>query len=277
MDHQINEDLPRDEPRLNRSTGPSSPEGKARSSMNRLTHGCRSEKTVLPDEDPAEFESNMEGWIEQYLPDEGIGALLVQETGLAHWFLKRARRRLEEVEWELPSNPNSWTEPNEKRFEKFTRYKTTAERAFSRNFRELEAHFDRIVRDDNTMRLAQVKLAAIEMKWLSKKEENAFETLKIKQYVEVKAVDGQYKTDWYPTNEELIEEVAKRPQPPLYITRFIHFADGVPAEYDWSKPNELQKHSKTTGLQKMTYTRWLRAIDDEKQSGHIGPLDNKFN
>jgi hypothetical protein len=41
----------------NRSTGPTSPNGKAKSSMNRLTHGRRSDKTVLPFEDPAEWDS----------------------------------------------------------------------------------------------------------------------------------------------------------------------------------------------------------------------------
>lgn len=43
--------LPPEKPeRPNRSTGPITPDGKARSSMNRLTHGCRSERTVLPDQ-----------------------------------------------------------------------------------------------------------------------------------------------------------------------------------------------------------------------------------
>jgi hypothetical protein len=62
-----------------RSTGPTSIDGKARSSMNRLTHGCRSSKTILPDEDPAEYEACMQAWYDQYQPaeDDDVVAMLV--------------------------------------------------------------------------------------------------------------------------------------------------------------------------------------------------------
>src|SRR5689334_559086 len=46
-----NTEPPSPETPRKRSTGPKTPHGKARSSVNRLTHGCRSEKTALPDED----------------------------------------------------------------------------------------------------------------------------------------------------------------------------------------------------------------------------------
>jgi hypothetical protein len=36
--------------------------------MNRLVHGCRSQKLVLRHEDPAEFEATIRGWFEHYAP-----------------------------------------------------------------------------------------------------------------------------------------------------------------------------------------------------------------
>src|SRR5690348_2042176 len=88
-----NTEPPSPETPRRRSTGPKTPHGKARSSMNRLTHGCRSEKTVLPDEDPTEFEFTVQAWFDHYQPseDDELAGMLVYETALAHWHCKRNR------------------------------------------------------------------------------------------------------------------------------------------------------------------------------------------
>ncbi len=80
----------------NRSPGPRTPAGKATSSQNAIKHGCCSQKTILRDEDPAEFEFVVQGWFDHYRPEDQLAR--------AHWFLKRASKRLEEIEYELPSN-----------------------------------------------------------------------------------------------------------------------------------------------------------------------------
>jgi hypothetical protein len=126
-----------------RSTGPRSVEGKANSSMNRLVHGCRSQKLVLRHEDPAEFEATIRGWFEHYAPEDEVAVALVEELAKAHWFLKRAQKRLAEVEWELPMNAYHWTETHQKLLHNFTRYKVSAERTFQRYWKDLEAHLRR--------------------------------------------------------------------------------------------------------------------------------------
>jgi len=126
-----------------RSTGPRSLEGKANSSMNRLVHGCRSQKLVLRHEDPAEFEATMRGWFEHYAPQDEVAVALVEELAKAHWFLKRAQKRLAEVEWELPMNAYHWTDTHQRLLGNFTRYKVSAERSFQRYLRDLEAHLRR--------------------------------------------------------------------------------------------------------------------------------------
>ena len=123
-----------------RSTGPRSLKGKANSSMNRLVHGCRSQKLVLRHEDPAEFEATVRGWFEHYAPEDEVAVALVEELAKAHWFLKRAQKRLAEVEWELPMNAYHWTETHQKLLHNFTRYKVSAERTFQRYWKDLEAH-----------------------------------------------------------------------------------------------------------------------------------------
>ena len=131
-----------------RSTGPRTLEGKARSSMNRLMHGCRSEKLVLRHEDPAEFEASVRGWFEHYAPKDALAVALVEELAKAHWFLRRAQKRLAEVEWNLPMNAYTWTEENQSLLNNFTRYKVAAERSFIRYFKELELHRRRTATPD---------------------------------------------------------------------------------------------------------------------------------
>ena len=135
-----------------RSTGPRSLKGKAASSMNRLVHGCRSQKLVLRHEDPAEFEATIRGWFEHYAPQDPVAVALVEELAKAHWFLKRAQKRLAEVEWELPMNAYHWTDTHQRLLGNFTRYKVSAERSFQRYLKDLEAHLRRTPQKPKTTR-----------------------------------------------------------------------------------------------------------------------------
>lgn len=241
--------------------------------MNRLTHGLRSEKTVLRDEDPAEFEATLEAWLESYHPDpsDSIAHCLLAETGLAHWQLKRARKRLEEIEFRLPGDAWTWTEEHQKLFDKFTRYKTTAERAFFRWFKEVERHFDRLHHDENTRRLALAKFAAIELKALDRQESDGLvKQLSLKQVVEVEVHDGQCSTSYYPSNQELLEIAGQRQHLPLYVERCILFPDEIiPAEYVWTETCRVSGKEFPAAVQKLSWRNWLKLVDYE-QSNNTG-------
>jgi hypothetical protein len=274
---------------LNRSTGPKTPAGKARSSMNRLTHGCRSQKTVLPDEDPAEFEFTIQAWFDHYGPAQGgevagvlqddeLAGMLVYETALAHWHLKRNRTRLEEIECRLPGDAWQWTPNHIQLFTTFSRYKTAAERTFARRFKEVEAYYTRLHRREHLDQLAFAKLAAIDLKWLNKQEQATAKKLKFEQVVEVEILEGRCQTSYYPTNQEMLEWAAKRPEKPLYMSRFIVFPDGVPSEYAWTNATPTQTTGTLHAVQKMSWERWLEVIEHEKSlgTGHIGPCRSIF-
>ncbi len=255
-------------------TGPTSPEGKAKSSMNRLTHGCRSEKTVLRDEDPAEFDCLVDSWFDQYKPQDADAIMLVQETARAHWFFKRASRRLEQIEWDVPENVWNWTDEHHKLFTNFSRYKTTNQRTFVRLYNELQAHGDRSRHLARAGQHALNEAARLELQWLTKKQEKAAEEVKIAQLVEVEEVNGQCRTSYYPTNQKLLEQVAGCPKPPLFFKRWVSFTGGVPPEYAWVQPDSIQKVTDTIGVQNMSFDDWLELIEREKtaRAGHIGPL-----
>jgi hypothetical protein len=83
------------------STGPTSPEGKAKSSLNALSHGFYSKHPLLPDEDPAELELLRSSLIESYKPQDGAELLLVERIVSSQWKLQRLNK-LEAKTMEAP-------------------------------------------------------------------------------------------------------------------------------------------------------------------------------
>jgi hypothetical protein len=75
-----------------KSTGPRTIAGKAKSRFNALTHGMRAEMLVLPTEDPAAFEAERQGWIEDWKPKSQTRMALVELAVAQSWRLKRCMR-----------------------------------------------------------------------------------------------------------------------------------------------------------------------------------------
>lgn len=78
-----------------KSTGPRTPEGKARSSQNARTHGLLARRFIPandPTEDPAEFEAFIDGLIAVYQPTDLVEHLCVKRIACCYWRLDRAHR-----------------------------------------------------------------------------------------------------------------------------------------------------------------------------------------
>lgn len=266
-----------DEKNPGHSTGPRTREGKANSSLNRLSHGCRSEQILIPGEDPAEFEFTMNHWFEAYNPQDSIAQNLVEEVGKAHWFLKRNEKRLHQIESSLPLNACDWTAEHHKSLTNFTRYKTTAERAFFRWYKALETHYNREFHRNELADRALARAAELNVQWLNKQEQKTAENLKIQQFAHVFGDDEACATTVAPTNQQIKDSVASLPEPPKLITRLLYFAGGVPSAYEWAHPDLLQREFETIGLQTMLYTDWLDIIECEEAAGdgHLGPAPSQ--
>ena len=80
--------------RLNalKSTGPKTPEGKARSSMNALKHGLRSDRAVIPGEDPEEYEAFARWFLDECAPVGPLEVCRVRQMITAEWRLRRIER-----------------------------------------------------------------------------------------------------------------------------------------------------------------------------------------
>ena len=75
-----------------KSTGPKTAEGKARSSMNAITHGLSAQHAVLSNEDAEAYKAVVQGWIDDLQPADTAETALVERAAIADWRLKRCVR-----------------------------------------------------------------------------------------------------------------------------------------------------------------------------------------
>src|ERR1700677_2739037 len=71
------------------STGPRTPAGKQRSSLNALRHGLTAASAVLPSEDQAAYDAHRRGFFGEYQPATPTETQLVQEIADTAWRINR--------------------------------------------------------------------------------------------------------------------------------------------------------------------------------------------
>ena len=89
-----------------KSTGPTSPEGKACSSRNSFKHGLYSKDLVLPNEDPAELDQLRASLRAEHQPINTTEDMLVNDLAENFWRLRRMREF--ETRAMLPENIINW-------------------------------------------------------------------------------------------------------------------------------------------------------------------------
>ncbi|HEY1949355.1 MAG TPA: hypothetical protein VGG97_20275 [Bryobacteraceae bacterium] len=157
------------------STGPRTPEGKQISSQNATKHGCCSQRLLLPDENPEEWEALKAGWLQEYNTSSLVFLSLAVRAAEKQWLLLRAQKRFDEVQqflYDAQPECRLWNEEQCKLHDKFQRYLTTAERAFDRAFRNAE-HLRRVaLRQHDVDFKEDLELRRFALK----QEKNEFET-----------------------------------------------------------------------------------------------------
>lgn len=94
-----------------RSTGPRTPEGKARSSMNAVKHGLTAQTAVLPGEDPEELRRFAEDLTARLRPMGPLQAILVQRVVSLAWKLRRVAAAEESAALEMDETRlRGWSE-----------------------------------------------------------------------------------------------------------------------------------------------------------------------
>ena len=75
-----------------KSTGPKTAEGKAKSSLNAVKHGLAAQHALLPNEDAEAYKAVVQGWIDDLQPADTLEMALVERAAMADWRLKRCVR-----------------------------------------------------------------------------------------------------------------------------------------------------------------------------------------
>jgi hypothetical protein len=75
-----------------RSTGPTTPEGKDAVRFNALVHGLRAESPLIPGEDRAKFDAHLQLLCEAWHPQDEMEKSLVEQIAVAQWKLVRLDR-----------------------------------------------------------------------------------------------------------------------------------------------------------------------------------------
>ena len=118
-----------------KSTGPVTDEGKAKSSLNRLSHGLTSNATIVPGEDPEEFIALLYDLMGEYDPATPTEQILVEKMALNQWLSLRGFRLQGEAFLDLKLMSDSFGIP--KTLGLLIRYQTSAERTFHKAHNEL--------------------------------------------------------------------------------------------------------------------------------------------
>ncbi len=132
-----------------RSTGPSSPAGKAASSRNATTHGLSSGFAVLPHEDRQQFEHLLNSYAQTFKPSNEHEIFLGHRMVESRWKLARLQRMEAALFQQMTSQDAGNTDPdavivaamlagNANAYASLQRYTAAAERSYYKAKRELE-------------------------------------------------------------------------------------------------------------------------------------------
>jgi len=127
---------------MSNQSGPTTAAGKAASSLNATTHNGCSEKLVVEGERLEDFHSLVASLVDHYQPADPHEQSLVEDLAHGRWILWRRQRAFNHVEsdvYAIQPNEAKWTEAEFKRIALADRYRTTAERAFNRALKNVEA------------------------------------------------------------------------------------------------------------------------------------------
>ena len=98
-----------------KSTGPKTAEGKATSSLNRLSHGFASHATIIPGENPEEFHSLVTRLMTEHQPATPTEQLFVERMTQNQWLLCRVPDYAAWIKAKCSKARRMWVSPRTRR------------------------------------------------------------------------------------------------------------------------------------------------------------------
>ncbi len=128
-----------------KSTGPSSPEGKARVAKNAIRHGLFAKEVVLTgthlDESPRQFNALLTQFYNDFKPESALEIACVERMAAAAWRTRRAYKfevaALRRASLMAAADSPLHHLPDEKSIDKLIRYESMLDREFARAYNQL--------------------------------------------------------------------------------------------------------------------------------------------
>ena len=121
------------------STGPRTPDGKARSAQNARKHGLTAKDLLIGPEDREEFDELLAGLQADVAPQGTLQQTLFDELVSSAWNLRRVRRLQAELCAHAATYQDVLTDELQSKLDRLARYKARIERTFHRSLNELKA------------------------------------------------------------------------------------------------------------------------------------------
>jgi len=121
------------------STGPRTPDGKARSAQNARKHGLAAKDLLIGPEDREEFDELLAGLQADVAPQGTLQQTLFDELVSSAWNLRRVRRLQAELCAHAATYQDVLTDELQSKLDRLARYKARIERTFHRSLNELKA------------------------------------------------------------------------------------------------------------------------------------------
>ncbi len=139
------------------STGPRTPDGKARTAQNAVRHGLTARRLIVRDDEHEEFATLQSDLLAELSPQGTVETLTFNELLHAAWNLRRFRRLEAEC---FSGNTDPVTDPARDAFlDRLARYQSRAQRAYYRALQELRTlQTNRALR---TLKLDETEEAAV--------------------------------------------------------------------------------------------------------------------
>jgi hypothetical protein len=234
-------------------------------SLNSIKHGSRSRQLLLPHEDPNEWIKMREMYMEEFNPQTEFLEQLLEDAVKANWIFKRNQYNLYLVQVDLPEDPRLWMPEDHHQIALFTRYQTAAERTFHRALARLRSYHKDQVRKDQIPK--QQERSENMKAGTALKQAKEEPPIVMEQWVEVRRIDNKVVTQFFPPNEELEKMIDETEPKPTLVYRRLFFPDGVPSQYQWTRPRKGQATNGGLGIQRMTVETWRSLRAKERESG----------
>ena len=239
-------------------------------SLNRLIHGGRSQKVVLPGEKVHEWLNLVDIYREEYDPQSDFFTELVIAAAEAHWILKRNQKNLHKVQCGLPEDPCAWTPEHHHQIALFNRYLTTAERSFARASAMLRSFQKDLLRKEQLKNPPAPPAETPKTVKSAKQTKPAKpEPLIYEQWIEVQRNGNEVVTEFIPSNDELEQMIDAAGRKPDLIYRRLFFPVGVPELYGWTRPRIGQAELGGLAVQRLTLDEWRNLLEKERLTGHV--------